>query len=172
MRQPTRSEITASFVNSSRSRVKSVSFPDDFDRTPWEDLDFYGWIDPRAPQRAYLVCESEDGFVGVEFRVAGSDPSRARGVMCNLCRSARRNADTNLFTAAKAGPAGKAGNSVGTYICTDFHCSLYVRNLMSLPDPQPERSLPTETRIENLRHRLDGFVARVLGTDEVTNPKS
>ena len=163
MRQPTRSEITASVVNSSRSKIKSMSFPDDFDRIRWEDLDFYGWIDPRAPHRAYLVTEYRDGLAGIEFRVAGSDPSRSRGVMCNLCRSARRNTDTNLFTAGKAGPAGKAGNSVGTYICADFRCSLYVRNMMPLPDPQPERSLPTETRIENLRHRLDRFVARVLG---------
>ena len=79
MRQPTRSEITASVVNSSRSRIKSMSFPDDFDRVRWEDLDFYGWIDPRAPHRAYLVTEYKDRLVGVEFRAAGSDPSRSRG---------------------------------------------------------------------------------------------
>lgn len=163
MRQITRSEITASVVNSSRSKIKSMSFPDNFDQTGWVDLDFYGWTDPRAPHRAYLVSEYKNGLVGVEFRVAGSGPARSRGAMCNLCRSSRRNAAANLFTASKTGPAGKAGNSVGTYMCADFHCSLYVRNLKALPDPQPERSLPTETRIENLRHRLDGFVARVLG---------
>jgi len=163
VQQPTRHEITAAMVNSSRSRIKAMTFPEGFDDTPWDDLDFYGWIDPRAPQRAYLVTAYRDRLVGVEFRVAHADPTRSRGVMCTLCRSSRRNADATLFTAGKAGAAGKAGNSVGTYLCADFACSLYVRNLKTLPDPQPERSLPTEVRIENLRGRLDGFLARVLG---------
>lgn len=165
MRQLTTREIAASMVNSSRSKIKTMAFADDFDQVPWADLDFYGWVDPRAPQRAYLVTDHRGELVGVEFRVAGADPSRSRGVMCNLCRSARRNADAGLFTARKAGPAGKAGNSVGTYVCVDFDCSLYVRNVKALPDPQPERSLPVDTRIENLRHRLDGFVARVLDAE-------
>jgi hypothetical protein len=162
VRHPTKTEIMSSLVNSSRSKAKSMSFPNDFDQVQWTDRDFYGWIDPRAPQRAYLITDHCSELVGVEFRVAAVDPIRTRGVMCNLCRSVRRSGEATLFTAQKAGPAGKAGNSVGTYICVDFDCSLYVRNAKPLPDPQPERSLLSETRIENLRRRLDGFLTRIV----------
>jgi hypothetical protein len=164
MHSLTKKEILRSFVNSSQSRIKTVAFPPSFDETDWEELDFYGWVDPRSPQRAYLVTTHASGVTGIELRRANSEGARPRSAMCNLCHAVHRHGGTALFTARKAGASGKAGNSIGTYLCTDFCCSLYARGLKLLPDNQPEHALPTQTRIAQLCHRLDGFVARVLTT--------
>jgi hypothetical protein len=57
--------------------------------------------------------------------------------------------------------AGRDGNTVGTYICADLACSLYVRGLRELEVPQGETVSP-EVRAERLNSRLEGFVNRVL----------
>jgi len=158
----TKKEILRSFVNSSQSKIKSMVFLPDFEETRWDELDFYGWVDPRSPQRAYLVTEHATTVVGIELRRANSDGTRPRSTMCNLCHAVHRHGGTALFTARKAGASGKAGNSVGTYLCTDFCCSLYARDLKPLPDNQPERGIPPQLRITQLCRRLDGFVDRVL----------
>ncbi|WZU34434.1 hypothetical protein Rruber_03941 [Rhodococcus ruber] len=51
-------------------------------------------------------------------------------------------------------------------MCSNFACSLYVRELAPLPGNQPDRALPTETRIRRLGTRLGGFVGRVLDEQE------
>ncbi|MBF6235517.1 FBP domain-containing protein [Nocardia otitidiscaviarum] len=163
MRDSTRDDIAHCFVNSSRSVIRTMTFPRDFDDLPWPELDYLGWTDPRAPRRAYLVAEHTGRLVGIELRAANTDGVRPRTGMCELCHAVHRVGGTNLFTARKAGAAGKAGNSVGTYVCADFCCSLYVRGRKPLGANQPEQALPTEARIEHLTRRLDGFVARVLG---------
>jgi hypothetical protein len=48
-------EIRGGFVNSTKSLVKAMTLPRDFDELPWESLDYLGWRDPKAPARAYLV---------------------------------------------------------------------------------------------------------------------
>jgi hypothetical protein len=66
-----------------------------------------------------------------------------------------------LFAARRAGSAGRAGNTVGTYICADLACSLYVRGLRDPEVPQGE-TVGTEIRVDRLGQRLDSFVGRVL----------
>ncbi|WP_082752478.1 FBP domain-containing protein [Rhodococcus ruber] len=97
------------------------------------------------------------------WRFAGAHPGCA---LPPRPARAHRTGGTSLFTARKAGAGGKAGNSIGTYMCSNFACSLYVRELAPLPGNQPDRALPTETRIRRLGTRLGGFVGRVLDEQE------
>jgi hypothetical protein len=69
--------------------------------------------------------------------------------------------DVALFVARRAGSAGKAGNTVGTYMCADLACSLYLRGLRELEVPQGE-TVATEIRVQRLSDRLETFVKRVL----------
>ena len=66
-----------------------------------------------------------------------------------------------LFVARRAGAAGRAGNTVGTYICADLACSLYLRGLREPEVPQGDTAA-TEVRVERLGDRLETFVKRVL----------
>ena len=86
-------------------------------------------------------------------------PRRGAG-LCDLCNTAHRVTDIALFAARRAGSAGRDGNTVGTYICADLACSLYVRGLRELDVPQGETALP-EVRAERLAARLEAFVNRV-----------
>jgi hypothetical protein len=122
----TEQDIRASFVNCSKGEAKRLGLPRD--DPAWGDLDFLGWRDPKAPQRAYLVAERDAGLVGVVLRVA---TGAARGFtarsMCSLCLTTHTSGGVALMTAPRTGEAGRSGDSVGTYVCGDLDCSLYVR---------------------------------------------
>ncbi len=81
--------------------------------------------------------------------------------LCDLCNTAHQITDVALFAARRAGKPGRVGNTVGTYICADLGCSLYLRGLRDLDVPQGETISP-ERRIDRLADRLDTFVTRVL----------
>lgn len=72
-----------------------------------------------------------------------------------------------LVTAPKAGPAGREGNTVGTYVCTDLACPATTR-LERKPSASvtPDLSLPVDERVAGLRVRVDGFLAAVRGTED------
>src|SRR3954464_7272964 len=53
----TEQEIRAAFVNCTKGEARRLSVPRDLAERPWDDLDFLGWRDPQAPDRAYLVAE-------------------------------------------------------------------------------------------------------------------
>jgi hypothetical protein len=159
MRALTASEIRTSFVNSSRSKVQSMTLPG-LDDVDWDNLDFLGWRDGKAPLRAYLVTEHGPGLVGVELRAPGTPRSGAGQALCNVCHSTQHGDAVLLFVAARAGAAGKAGNTVGTYLCADLQCSRYARGLLKLDLPQGHT--PPEERVSGLRERLDQFLEQVL----------
>ncbi|GAA2259941.1 hypothetical protein GCM10010145_32480 [Streptomyces ruber] len=127
MRSLTERDIRASFVNCSKGEAKRLAVPRDLGERPWGDLDFLGWRDPGAPDRSYLVTERDDELVGVTLRF----PSVKRGLLhrslCSLCLTTHPGSGVSLMTARKAGAAGREGNSVGLYMCTDLACSLYIR---------------------------------------------
>jgi hypothetical protein len=54
----TEREIRAAFVNCSKGEAKRLNVPRDLATRPWDDLDFLGWRDPQAPERAYLVAQA------------------------------------------------------------------------------------------------------------------
>lgn len=154
-------EIRRSFVNSSKSLVKAMTPPRGFAELPWESLDYLGWRDPKAPNRAYLVVRREGGITGIALNTQATGKPRRGTGLCDLCYTAHRVTDVALFAARRAGTAGREGNTVGLYICADLACSLYLRGLRELEVPQGETST-AEVRAERLNARLEGFVNRVL----------
>ncbi|MGV9455399.1 FBP domain-containing protein [Streptomyces sp. NPDC003635] len=162
MRALTEPEIRNSFVNCSKGEAKRLSVPRELDRLPWGDLDFLGWRDPGAPDRSFLVTEREGRLVGVTLRF----PSQQRGFlhrsMCSLCLTTHRGGGVSLMTARKAGPAGREGNSVGLYMCTDLACSLYLRGRKT-PDwgLRIEESLTLEQQIARTVGNLAAFLDKL-----------
>ena len=156
----TAAEIRTSFVNLSKSQAKAMTLPAGLDGTDWDVLDYLGWRDPKAPARAYLVLWRDQRPLGLALRAPSTSGGRG-SALCNLCWSAHRPSDVVLFVAPRAGSAGREGNTVGTYVCADLACSLYVRGLRKLELPQGEMAEPEE-RARRLTVRLDAFVDRVL----------
>lgn len=161
MQPLTAEEIRSSFVNSSRSLVKAMTLPRDFDSLPWDSLDYLGWRDPKAPARGYLVVRRNADVTGIAVNTAATGKPRRGTGLCDLCHTAHQVTDVALFVARRAGAVGKAGNTVGTYICADLACSLYLRGLRELEVPQGE-TVASEIRVERLGQRLETFVGRVL----------
>jgi hypothetical protein len=162
MRPLTEKEIRRSFVNSSRSETMALTLPPALADVPWEEREFLGWRDPRAPLRGYAVLWGDDRPVGIALRAADSRMSSRTAAMCLLCESAQGGADVSLVTAKRAGEAGRNGNTIGQYICADLDCSRRVRTETPpwLRDRDPDDVLPA--RIASLRARLGGFADHVV----------
>ncbi|SCF25534.1 FBP domain-containing protein [Micromonospora chokoriensis] len=154
------SAIRASFVNTTQGEAKRLTVPNDLELRSWDDLDFLGWRDPAAPQRAYLVAEADDGLIGVALRVAPQQTGRTRRSMCSLCLTTHSGDGVSLMTARKAGPGGRQGNSVGVYVCSDLACSLYLRGRKHA-GPRMHETLTLTERIERTRTALTAFLRRV-----------
>ncbi|MGX6600772.1 FBP domain-containing protein [Micromonosporaceae bacterium Da 78-11] len=163
MRSLTERDIRESFVNCTKGEVKRLVLPTDLAIRPWDDLDFLGWRDPAALQRAYLIAESGDGLVGVALRLASPQAGRPRRSMCSLCLTTHTGGGVSLMTAAKAGRSGQLGNSVGTYICADLACSLYLRGRKKAgPGGRLQESLTLPEQIERTLAKVNGFLAKVV----------
>ncbi|MET8488173.1 FBP domain-containing protein [Streptomyces tendae] len=164
MKLLTEHDIRTSFVNCSKGAAKRLPLPKDLaDLDHWDDLDFLGWSDLSAPDRSYLVLERAAGPVGLTLRSASGNRGFLRRSMCSLCLTTHPGGGVCLMSAPKAGPAGRAGNSVGLYVCADLDCSLYVRGKKkAAPGGRMEESLTVEQQIERLRGNLDAFVERIL----------
>ncbi|MCW1093652.1 FBP domain-containing protein [Streptomyces sp. RS2] len=164
MKLLTERDIRTSFVNCSKGAAKRLPLPKDLaDLDHWDDLDFLGWSDLSAPDRGYLVLERAAGPVGLTLRSASGNRGFLRRSMCSLCLTTHPGGGVCLMSAPKAGPAGRAGNSVGLYVCADLDCSLYVRGKKkAAPGGRMEESLTVEQQIERLRGNLDAFVERIL----------
>jgi hypothetical protein len=162
LRPLTEKEIRRSFVNSSRSEAMALTLPPGFADLPWDEREFLGWRDPRAPLRGYAVLWRDDRPLGIALRAADSRMSSRTAAMCLLCESAQSGADVSLFTAKRAGEAGRNGNTVGQYICADLDCSRRVRTEIPpwLRDRDPDEVLPA--RIASLQARLDAFAEHVM----------
>ena len=67
------------------------------------------------------------------------------------------------MVAQRTGKAGQQGNTVGTYVCTDLACSLYMRGkkpVVGLGGRFKER-LTLEEQVERTMANLTAFVAKV-----------
>ncbi|WP_406279335.1 FBP domain-containing protein [Embleya sp. NBC_00896] len=158
----TESDIRSSFVNCSKGEAQRLPVPRDLAESPWEDLDFLGWRDPGAPDRTYLVTEHDGALIGITLRF----PAQRRGYlhrsMCSLCLTTHPGSGVSLMTARKTGKAGREGNSVGVYMCTDLACSLYVRGRKSpAPGSRFEETLTLDEQIERTRTNLSAFLAKL-----------
>ncbi|WP_159943623.1 MULTISPECIES: FBP domain-containing protein [unclassified Nocardiopsis] len=161
MRAVTEKEIRASFVNCSRGEAKRLSLPRDLDQRPWEDLDFLGWRDHTAQERAYLVVERGDGLVGVALRLTTARVGLRRN-MCSVCLTTHPGRGVALMAAPKARGKGRDEGTVGLYLCADFACSLYIRGKK---EPEPggrfAEALTMEEQISRASANLGGFLDRV-----------
>ncbi|GIG59830.1 hypothetical protein Lfu02_42020 [Longispora fulva] len=162
MRPVTERDIRASFVNCTKGEAKRLAVPRDLDARPWDDLDFLGWRDPASLERAYLVAEVGDGLVGVALRRAA--PRTGQASLCSLCLTTHPGDGVSLMTARKAGAEGRLGNSVGTYICTDLACSLYVRGKK---ETRPgggriHESLTVEEKAARTTAKVTAFLDRIV----------
>ncbi|MEU6447545.1 FBP domain-containing protein [Streptomyces sp. NPDC048232] len=160
----TEHDIRTSFVNCSKGEAKRLPLPKDLaDIDHWGDLDFLGWCDLSAPARSYLVAEREGVPVGVTLRSSSTARGFLRRSMCSLCLTTHPGSGVALMSARKAGSAGREGNSVGLYICTDLDCPLYVRGKKKpAPGGRMEETLTVEQQIDRTRANLAAFLDRLF----------
>lgn len=153
--------LRASFVNTTRKELSDLTPPAGLPDLDWDRLDLLGWRDPRLPKRAYVVVPTADGVVGVLLTRAEATP-RARA-QCSWCQDVRLPNDVVLYSAKRAGAAGRKGDTVGVLVCESFQCSHNVRK----PPPVAYLGFDVEAarqeRIRTLRARAAGFVGVVLG---------
>jgi treble-clef zinc-finger protein len=168
MRPITESDIRRSFVNCSKGEARRLSVPRDLDGQSWDDLDFLGWRDPGAPDRGYLVAERDHGdhrgLVGITLRAA---PGNSRGFtsrsMCSLCLTVHTSGGVALMTARRTGEAGRQGNTVGMYLCTDLACSSYTRGKKQPSAGKDlDETLSVDEKIARARVNLTAFIDKVI----------
>jgi hypothetical protein len=154
--------IRAAFINCSKGEAKRLSVPRDLADLPWEDLDYLGWRDPQAPDRAYLALPGDDGRLrAITMRTPGSGAGQYRHSMCRMCLTTHTGGVT-LMVAPKAGKAGQQGNTVGAYICSDLACSLYIRGKrdVGMGGRMPE-TISVEEKIFRTVANVSAFVDKV-----------
>ena len=157
----TEQEIRAAFVNCSKGEAKRLHVPRDLAGQPWDDLDFLGWRDPQAPDRAYLVADLGAGPVAITLRCPGPVPGQKRANMCSICLTSHVGGVT-LMVAPRTGKAGQQGNSVGAYICGDLACPLYTRGKkFTVSSARYQERLTLEEQIERTVANLSAFLAKV-----------
>jgi len=167
----TEAQLRSCFINCSKGEAKRMAVPRDLGQQPWEDLDFLGWSDPAGSGRAWLAWPAgtgtaiaptggKAGLIGVAFRHEPNASTKTQ--LCSLCLTAHSRGGVSLMAAAKAGDSGRRGNTIGTYLCTDLACSLYLRDkkkpALGLIVPE---SLTIEQKVTRLVNNLATFVDRL-----------
>jgi hypothetical protein len=163
VRALTESDIRGSFVNCSKGEAKRLAVPRDLPDQPWHDLDFLGWRDQGAPDRAYLVIERDDRLVGIALRsTSGGGGAFTARSMCSLCLTTHTAGGVALMTARRTGESGRQGNTVGQYLCRDLSCSLYVRGKKeSVAARDLAESIPLDQKLARLTTNLGAFLAKI-----------
>ncbi len=160
-------QIRAGFVNASKREVAKATLPplEDLSDSDWEPLAYLGWRDAKLESTAYLALEL-DGVLRVVLLHRAMEPTVRRKKMCILCEDVVNLDDVSMYSAALAGPAGRKGDTIATFICTDFICSANVRRPPTIEaggvDEEARRYI-VERRVAGLRERSARFVAQVLG---------
>ncbi|WP_459803692.1 FBP domain-containing protein [Herbidospora sp. RD11066] len=156
-------EIRSSFVNCSKGEATRLNLPRDLRETNWEALDFLGWRDPQSPERGYLVAEHDGSLTGIVMRFPqGVKRSVVKTTVCSVCVTSHGGTGVALFVAPRVGAAGRQGNTVGAYLCSDLACSLYVRGLKATDRLSGSETLSVEDKVTRLTLNLEDFVAKVL----------
>jgi hypothetical protein len=162
MQPLTEAQIRASFVNVSKGDAARVPMPG-LHEVVWDEREYLGWHDARAPQRAYLTVWQGERPVSMLLRSADRRIRSGISAMCSLCHMPQPGGQVALFAAPRSGDAGRNGDTVGTYICADLGCSAIIR----IAPPAAPMQLPPEEvvqrRIEGLEKRLEAFTGSVLG---------
>lgn len=165
----TEPQVRASFVNATRGEAKRINLPD-LAAQPWAELDFLGWVDPKAPQQAYLVSPTSGrsggpgepgGLVGVRLRRNNAGVGGGTR-MCSICCTVHPASGVTLMVAPRAGKAGRDGNTVGIDVCSDLRCSGYLRGWAPLPAiSRIGETASVDDKVARLQVNLDTFLRRV-----------
>jgi hypothetical protein len=160
MKPMSEAQIRASMVNAAPGEAQRMPLPG-LHEVVWSDREYLGWRDPGSPQRGYLVYWRGDDPIGIALR-ASEVRLRPGSAICSLCNTPQPAGQVTMFSAVLAGDAGRAGNSVGTYICADLACSLLIRIAPPSYDWMPDSAHVIADRIAGLQTRVRSFVGRVL----------
>jgi hypothetical protein len=83
--------------------------------------------------------------------------------MCSLCLTTRTSRGVALMTARRTGEAGRQGNTVGQYLCTDLACSLYTRGKkQTAAGADLDETLSVEEKIARTQVNLTAFIDKVI----------
>jgi hypothetical protein len=160
MRALTESDIRGSMVNAAPGEAQRMPLPG-LHEMVWDEREYLGWRDPGAVQRGYLALWRDNSPIGIALR-ASEASLRPGSAICSLCNTPQPASQVRMFTAARAGEAGRAGNSVGTYICADLACSLLIRIAPPASVFQPDPDAVVAGRVAGLEARLRAFTGRVV----------
>ncbi len=160
MKALTEADIRRSFVNARPGEPLGMPLPG-LHEMLWDERESLGWRDPGSPQRGYVVSWQDGNAIGIVLRAAESR-LQAASAICSLCNTPQPAGQVTMFSAVRAGDAGRRGDSVGTYICADLACSLLIRIAPPQYEMQPSPAEVVVARAAGLRTRLDAFVGRVL----------
>lgn len=152
--------MKTTFVNASRKVVADITRPAGLDTIDWSQLDYLGWIDPKMKRRSYAVVPVDGEPVGIVLRQADAAPPRR--AQCSWCRDVKLPNDVVLYSAQRAGAAGRNGNTVAIWICAEFQCSANVRKLPSMAYIGFDVDAARRERISMLQERSAGFVTEIL----------
>ncbi|MEV7692029.1 FBP domain-containing protein [Microbacterium sp. NPDC089189] len=150
------SAVRAAFTNVSLRERKAVVLPPAFDEIDWERRDYLGWRDAKQPQVGYVVGEIDGDPVGVLLRETEARPLRRP--QCAWCNDVELPNDVVMFSAKRAGDAGRRGDTVGTLLCAEFECSRNVRRLPPSAYLGFDREAARQRRIDALRDNVAQFV--------------
>jgi len=160
MRVMTEAQIRASLVNASPGEAERMPVPG-LHEVVWDDREYLGWRDPSSPQRGYLVYWQGAELIGLALR-ASEVRLRVGSAICSLCHTPQPAGQVTMFSAMRAGEAGRRGDSVGTYICADLACSLLIRIAPPASEWMPSPAVTIAERAAGLESRLRAFGGRVL----------
>ncbi len=163
MKALTEEQIRASIVNASQGEARRMPLPG-LHEVLWEQREYLGWRDPQSPQRGYLVHWMDDRAVGIVLRASSVSMRAGISAMCSLCRTSQPSDQVTMFSAPRAGQAGRDGNTIGTYICSDLACSLIIRITPPKQPMQPDPEEIVARRAEGLLARVQNFTADVMRT--------
>lgn len=160
-------QIRASFINATRREASQATLPD-LDAVRWDQLDYLGWSDRKAPLSAYVILELADEPTGILLRAGSRNATMVRRkALCAWCRDLA-SVEAAMYVARRGGSAGRAGNTIGTLVCEDFSCSRNVRRPPTSSDAGTDaevvRELIVQERVAGLRERAARFVQEVAAT--------
>lgn len=164
MHSYTRTQILGAFRGATRSEVKKVTFAANFDDVDFGKLDYYGWIDPKIPRRAYVLIDRPAGPVALLLSRSTVKP-RMRA-MCTWCNDVNLTDEAVLYTVRRGGAAGRKGDTLGTLICANFGCSRNVRQLPPAYHRGTDLALLRKQQVSELQRKVHGFVDQVLATED------
>lgn len=156
----TAADIRDSFVNAGGIDVDRIPLPG-LHEVLWDEREFLGWRDGSTANRGYLVYWRDERAVGIVLRAAATRLAQG-SAMCSLCQISQPAGQVRMFTALRAGDAGHAGDSVGTYICSDLGCPHLIRIAPHWSPWDPNPASVVAQRAAGLSRRLDAFASKVL----------